>query len=229
MTHSSRSASIVGATGLVGGHLVQELAKDSFYGSVVSWARRRVDHFPGSVNQQIIDFDRLEEAKLSVGIDVFCALGTTIKVAGSQDAFRKVDLEYPLRLAEWSLKQGAERFFLVSSAGADERSRVFYSRTKGELEESLKKLPFQALHIFRPSLLLGERKEHRAGEQFAKIAMGVGSLFLQGPLRKYRAIEAKTVAYAMLSVARETETRGIHTYESDTIQRLGFERGSTSV
>jgi uncharacterized protein YbjT (DUF2867 family) len=152
--------------------------------------------------------------------DVFCCLGTTIKKAGSQAAFRKVDFTYAYEAAQLAVQQGAEHFLLVSSLGADANSSVFYSRVKGELEIAIAALPFAAVSIFQPSLLLGERAEFRFGERLAEPLAKVLSVFLLGPLRKYRAIEAHTVAAAMIHVAK-SPGKGVTIYESDRIQEIG--------
>jgi uncharacterized protein YbjT (DUF2867 family) len=157
---------------------------------------------------------------------VFCALGTTIGKAGSQEAFRKVDFGYPKRLADLALQAGARQFLLVSSVGADPKSRNFYLRVKGELEEALNAMPFDAVHAFRPSFLIGDRAEKRAGETIAvPIARVLGSL-LVGVLRKYRAISGDTVAAAMVGAARESRS-GRWVYHYDEMRRLaGAEPGS---
>src|SRR5262249_32017979 len=151
--------------------------------------------------------------------DVFVALGTTIRKAGSEDAFRKVDLELPLRAAQESLKAGAEQFVVVSSVGADPNSKNFYLRTKGELEAELAKLPFHALHILRPSLLLGKRQEFRFGESIAMAIAPALDLLTLGPLRRYHAIRAETVGRAMVGAAKQ-ERAGTFVYEYDALVNL---------
>jgi uncharacterized protein YbjT (DUF2867 family) len=155
-------------------------------------------------------------------MDVFCCLGTTIKKAGSQEAFRRVDYEYPLNVARLAAQWEDAHFLVVSSVGADAGSGVFYSRVKGELEKAVQALPLAGAHIFRPSLLLGERGEVRLGERMAAVAAKPLSLLLFGPLRKYRPIHARTVAQAMLRVAREGR-RGVEILESNRIASLGGE------
>jgi uncharacterized protein YbjT (DUF2867 family) len=151
--------------------------------------------------------------------EVFCALGTTIRKAGSQAAFRHVDMELPLRAARESLKAGAEQFIVVSSVGADASSKNFYLRTKGEMERELAQLPFKAIHILRPSLLIGKRQEFRLGEALGIMIAPVLDLLTLGPLRKYHSIRAQTVGKAMAGAARQG-TRGTLIYQYEVIVRL---------
>jgi uncharacterized protein YbjT (DUF2867 family) len=151
--------------------------------------------------------------------DIFCCLGTTIRVAGSQEAFRKVDFTYTIQVGAIGVKNGAEQLLLVSALGADLRSRIFYNRVKGEIEEAVCKLPYEGVQIFRPSLLLGDRKEFRLGEKIGEVGMKTFSFAMAGPFKKYRPIEAGVVAQAMVSVARENRA-GINVYESDKIQAI---------
>lgn len=139
--------------------------------------------------------------------------------AGSKEAFRKVDYDYPLRVAEITRRKGAQQYLLVSAMGADKGSYIFYNRVKGEVEDAIVKVGFNAFHIFRPSMLLGERTETRIGEQIGQVVMqGVAPLMVGG-LKKYRAISAETVAEAMVHVARK-ELSGTYIFESDKIQEL---------
>ncbi|MDP9348399.1 MAG: oxidoreductase [Gemmatimonadota bacterium] len=218
---SARTALVAGATGLVGGHLVDLLLEDPAWDAVTVLARRPLSRAHPKLRQEVVDFDRLEEHAGGLhATDVFCALGTTIRAAGSREAFRRVDLEYPRRLAEIASRSGAERFLLVSALGADARSRVFYNQVKGEAEAAVRAHPFAGVAVFRPSLLLGERTEHRPGEEVAKRLSGPLGFLLVGPLRKYRPIQARTVARAMVRLAREG-VRGVRVVESDEIERVG--------
>lgn len=215
-----RTALVVGGSGLVGGFCLQALLDDSAYGSVISVGRREL---PGvnhpKLEQRILPLENFPSLQLPPLQDVFCSLGTTIRKAGSQQAFREIDYELPLAVAKHALKCGAEQFVLVSSVGADSGSENFYLRTKGELEDGLQALPFWALHLLRPSLLLGRRAESRPLES---AFIGLGSLlqFLcVGPLRPYRPISAMAVGRAMVGAALD-EGRGCSVYEYDGIMRL---------
>lgn len=215
-----RTALLLGATGLVGGHCLNFLLNDESYGRVSVLGRRPLEREHPKLEQHLVDFDRLEDsAELIRAQDVFCCLGTTIRKAGSQEAFRRVDFEYPLQSARIAARQETERFLIVTAIGADPGSRIFYNRVKGEVEEAVRALPFESLVILRPSLLLGEREEMRPGERLAEPAMRALSPLMLGPARKYRPIEARKVAAAMVRLAKEGR-QGVRIVESDEIARI---------
>jgi uncharacterized protein YbjT (DUF2867 family) len=217
---SQRSALLVGATGLVGGHCLQYLLHADEYEKVIILVRRplRMDH--AKLEEHVVDFNKLEQfAPLIRGDDVFCCLGTTIRAAGSQPEFRKVDFTYTVQTCAIAAKNGADQLLVVTSLGANAHSKIFYNRTKGETEEAVSKLPCEAIHFFRPSLLLGDRKESRSVEKAGiSVMRGIAAL-MAGTLKKYRPIEARVVAHAMVLVAQETRT-GVNVYESDRIQAI---------
>lgn len=218
-----RTAILLGATGLVGGHCLELLLEDDAYGVVVSLGRRKSGREHAKLSEHQIDFERLEDySHLFRGDDLFCCLGTTIKKAGSQAAFRRVDFTYAVESARLASENGMKQFLLVSALGANARSRVFYNRTKGEVEETIAKLPFHGVQIFRPSLLLGERREFRAGERVAEKVMKLFSFLLAGPLRKYRPVHARTVAEAMIRVGLQRPA-GVNAFESDRIIEIARE------
>jgi uncharacterized protein YbjT (DUF2867 family) len=162
--------------------------------------------------EHVIDFERLESAEDALfGDDLYCCLGTTIKAAGSQAAFRRVDHDYVLALARRAVAAGTARLFLVSALGADARSRVFYSRVKGEAEDAVAALPFRAVHIVRPSLLLGRRQESRPAERVGQWLGRLAAPLFIGPLAPYRAIEAADVAAALVACAASPAT-GVHVH-----------------
>jgi uncharacterized protein YbjT (DUF2867 family) len=166
----------------------------------------------------ISTFDKIERELANVQVDdVYCCLGTTIKKAGSQEMFKKIDLDLVVTIAELMKKQGAEQFLVISAMGADRNSKVFYNRTKGEMEAALQELAYPSLHIIRPSLLLGPREEFRLGEKVAVMLTPLLKLFLRGPLNKYRPVEARKVAQFMVNVAQEELVAGVHVYESNLI------------
>jgi uncharacterized protein YbjT (DUF2867 family) len=215
-----RAALLLGATGLVGGHCLELLLNDSAYGKVVVVGRKLVPHEHAKLEQHVVDFDTLSGfAHLMRADDLFSCLGTTIKKAGSRENFRRVDFTYQLDAARLSREQGAKQLLLVSSLGADPHSSIFYNRVKGELETAVSELALDAVNIFRPSLLLGERAEFRAGERIAELPMRYVSFLMVGPLAKYRPVEARAVAAAMLKVAKEERT-GVNVFESDQIRRM---------
>ena len=210
----SRTALLAGATGLVGSHILQRLLADSAWTRVVTIGRRLIPQRHDKLEQRIVDFDSLTD--LPHVDDVFCCLGTTIKKAASQEAFRRVDHDYGIALAQAGLRAGATQFLLVSAIGADPAARVFYSRVKGETEADVRKLRYPATQIFRPSLLLGERAEFRLGERIAMKTAPLLSWLLLGRLRRYRPIHADVVARAMTRIALEAP-RGPNVFEYDAM------------
>ncbi|RMH19946.1 MAG: NAD-dependent epimerase/dehydratase family protein [Acidobacteria bacterium] len=215
-----RSALVLGASGLVGGHLLRRLLDDATWGLVRAVVRRPLAVEHPRLEQRVVDFDRLERHADAFAVaDVFCCLGTTMKKAGSRDAFRRVDYLYPFEAARLAEAAGADRFQLVSSLGADPASGNFYLRVKGEVERVVARLAFGAFDVFRPSILLGERPEPRPAEA---LAAGFGralAVVLIGPLRRYRPIPAAMVAAAMVEVAARGEG-GHHVYESEAIYAI---------
>lgn len=217
----TKTALVAGASGLVGGHCLARLLDEPAYGRVVALVRRELPVTHAKLEQRVTDFDRLGAAGVSfpASDDVFCCLGTTMKRAGSQGAFRQVDFVYVVGIASQALQHGAKQFLLVSALGASPKSPIFYNQVKGEAEGAIVRLPFEGRYVFRPSLLAGDRPEHRPAERFGlAVASGV-SLALVGPMRKYRPIAAATVAEAMVRVALAAP-RGVKIFESDEIERL---------
>lgn len=222
---ATRTALLLGATGLVGGHLLRFLLQDSDTTKVTVLTRKPLGVESPKLVEQIVDFDRPESYRAHVAADdVFCCLGTTIKTAGSQEAFRKVDLDYPLTAARQAAEAGAGQFLIVTAVGANAKSRIFYNRVKGELEDALRTLPFpRGLKIFHPSALLGDRHESRPAERIGvAIARATSALFV-GRLMRYRAIEARDVAHAMWAAARR-DPGGIKVYEGAALFDLARER-----
>jgi uncharacterized protein YbjT (DUF2867 family) len=213
------TALVVGATGLVGSQCLKTLLDRGAYQQVIAFTRRPLGVQHPRLVETIVDFDKLEEIEPFPVADVFCALGTTIGKAGSQADFLKVDFEYPRIIAERSAAVGATQFLLVSSVGADPLSGNFYLRVKAQLEKAITSRSFESVHIFRPSFLIGEREEFRMGEFFGGMASRVLHLVPVEKLRKYRPIEAATVAAAMAAAAREAKP-GRHIYHYDEIISL---------
>lgn len=210
------SVLLAGATGLVGRECLRLLAEDPAFERVVVIARRGLppEIVPSAgaakVDARIVDFDRLEETADAFDVDVvICALGTTMKQAGSRERFRRVDHDYPLMIARLAAEHGARHFLLVTALGASARSRVFYNRVKGEIEEAVSALPFRGVTIVRPSLLVGERAEVRRGE-----VIGSRLAFLLP--RRYKPVRAAAVAATLVRAAKE-ETEGRRVIESAEI------------
>lgn len=216
-----KTALLAGATGLVGSQLLPLLLASDRYAKVIVVGRRPLPQVHPKLEQRVLDLDHLEEHRLSlIADDVYCCLGTTMRQAGSKEAFYKVDYLYVVKLAALAAANFASQLLVVSAMGADAESRIYYNRVKGEMEEAVKQTPFRAIHLFRPSLLLGERTEKRAGEQIGAVLMKLLQPIMLGPLRKYRAVSAASVARAMLRAAEE-DGGGVRVHLSDEIARVG--------
>jgi uncharacterized protein YbjT (DUF2867 family) len=225
----SRKALLLGGSGLIGGHLLRYLLADESYDRVIAPGRRELPVQDRKLVQYRVDLGTVLAAtedepadlrEIFAVDDIFCALGTTMKQAGSREAFEKVDYHYPLKAARLGLARGARQFLIVTALGADASSSIYYNSVKGRVEDDLQQLPFHAIHIFRPSLLTGARSQSRVGENLGKLIGQIVAPGMIGPLRKYRPIAGLTVARAMLATARKADS-GIHIYESDDIQKIG--------
>lgn len=208
-------AVVAGATGLVGRELVRQLSADETWREVRALSRRPLppDLIGPTVVQVQVDYSRLDPPPSWARADhVFCALGTTIRQAGSQAAFREVDFHYPIALARATLRLGARHFLLVSSVGANPGSRVFYSRVKGEVEAAIIGLGFRSATIARPSLLLGPREHPRLGEQIGRV------LGLLSP-PPWRPVAAQQVARALVAAAKR-DAPGVQVIENVRLRRF---------
>ncbi|MFH1161186.1 MAG: NAD(P)H-binding protein [bacterium] len=213
-------ALLIGSTGLIGKHCLDFLIHDENYTQVEVWVRNP-NSFPNQkFTEKIMQFEDIPGLPLIQADHLFCYLGTTMRKAKTQDAFRKVDVEYVVSLAKLAERSGIHTFLVISSVGANPVSGNFYLRTKGEMEEAVKQCSIPSIYILRPSMLLGKRPEQRFGESIGKIISKIFSPFLFSGLRKYRAIQAETVARAMIACA-ESSQPGIHVLESDEIERAG--------
>jgi len=200
---------VIGSTGLVGRKLLFELAKKE--SAVIAVTRRSISNLPENVSLININFDDfLENGSLPSCDHVYICLGTTIKKAGSQSEFKKVDYGYCLSFAKKAREAGAKKISLISSVGANPNVNNFYLKTKGEVEEEIKKIDFQVINIFRPSLLLGQRGESRFLEELGQNLSSVINLFLIGPLRKYRSVKATNVAYCMANYEQNVGIRYLY-------------------
>lgn len=210
-------AIVAGATGLVGKELVSQLLDNPRYQQVIALTRRPWEQRHSKFVNVVTDFKDLEGVLAPYHVDdVFCCLGTTIGKAGSKEKFSEVDLTYPLALAKATLPLGATQYMLVSALGADKHSSIFYNRVKGQVEEAISAEPFSAIHIFRPSLLMGPREEKRPGEEAAKFLYKYLGFLIP---EKYKGIEARTVARAMQEMASR-EQRGVFVHESKKMQEF---------
>ncbi|MEN7546391.1 oxidoreductase [Rapidithrix thailandica] len=213
---TSKVALVAGATGLIGHTLVKALLKQESYRQVIALVRRPLGIENDKLKEINVDFDTLGNLPPEVIVDTaFCCLGTTMKKAGSKEKFYKVDCTYVQYFAEYALRAGAKHFHLVSALGSNKTSMFFYNRVKGEAEEFVRKMPFDKILIYRPSLLLGERQEARLGEGFAKMFNQLFSFLI--PLR-YRGIHADTVVAAMLQSEKVAFGPTLQLLESEELQ-----------
>lgn len=215
-----KTALIAGASGLVGQHLLHLLLHSEVYDHIIALVRSPLNKQHPKLIEHIVNFDKLEEHSALFAVDdVFCCLGTTIKKAGSQEVMYRIDVDYPYSIAKLSQQQGAQQFLVVSAMGANPNSSIFYSRMKGELEQKLATLGYPSLSILRPALLLGERNEVRVGERIGAIVAKGTAWLMAGPLKKYKAIEGRQVARAMLKISR-VEKNGVYIYSNEQLHQL---------
>ncbi|MBS2212012.1 NAD-dependent epimerase/dehydratase family protein [Carboxylicivirga mesophila] len=212
-----KTALIAGASGLVGQSLLLQLLHSDQYSKIIALVRRPSLGNHPKLKEEVINFEDLGSYESPHNVDdVFCCLGTTIKTAGSQEAFRKVDFTYVIELAKWAENKHCQQFAAISSVGASTNTSNFYLRTKGEMEAAISTLNIPAIHIFRPSLLLGQRDEFRFGEKVSEIMMRLFNPMMKGRLRKYKAIEASDVAMAMYNKTQHS-IDGVIIYEGAEI------------
>jgi uncharacterized protein YbjT (DUF2867 family) len=209
----SKVALLAGSTGLIGNQLLELLLADKYYSKIIALSRKPLAITNPKLENIVVEVEQLEKHQLKAD-DVFCCLGTTMKQAGSKAAFRKVDFDYPLQLAKVLKTNGAQQFLLVSALGANKKSGIFYNQIKGEIEEAITSVGFRTLHIFRPSLLLGARKDHRGGEEAAKVFYKIFGFLIP---KKYQGLESIKVARAMQALAKK-EISGVFVYESNALQ-----------
>lgn len=214
-----RTALVFGATGLIGNLLVEELVESEIYQGIITFVRQATGVTEKKVTELVADFENIESLSGQIkGDDLFICLGTTIKKAGSVTKMEKIDRDLPLKIAYLAKDNGVRRIAVVSSIGASISSRNYYLRIKGEMEKSILDMDFENKAIVRPSILLGERKEKRAGEVMGKVVMKAFKPVLTGKLKKYRAIHGSDVARAMIAILQTEHVKTV--YESDELQSL---------
>jgi uncharacterized protein YbjT (DUF2867 family) len=219
---SQKTAAVIGGSGLIGSHLVELLKEDNEYATIRLVVRRPIGNTHSKVEMKLVNFDDYESLKLAIdGSDaVFVAVGTTQKkVKGDKIAYRKVDYQIPVNAARACLETKCEQFLAVSSAGANPQSNNFYLKLKGEVEEAIQKFPIPSVSFFRPSMLLGNRKESRLGESMMQPVMKLVSPFLRGSLSKYKPIDANDVAAAMIHASKKRRS-GFTVYEYKEMQMV---------
>ena len=203
-----KTALVVGATGAVGREIVRGLCENENYDKIIVWARRELNFSHEKLETQIINFDEIRNIRPCEVDEIFCALGTTMKQAGSRGQFYKVDVSYPVNIAKWGIASGARRFALISSQGANERSRFFYLRAKGKAEKKIAALGFKSLQIARLPAIKSEREQVRMGELFTIWLFGLLPKFI---LTNYRPMSAKDIAAAVIAAA-QTDAKGVQIY-----------------
>lgn len=219
------TATLIGATGLIGSYLLDELLTDPFYHTVRILIRRPLDKTHPKLEKKIVDFNDSDSllVALSNSDVVFCTIGTTQrKVKGDKAAYRKIDYDIAVNAARFCKMTGCEKFILVSSVGANSQSNFFYMKLKGEIEDAVKESGIKTIHIMRPSTLLGERKEARWGESIGKAIMTPLSFLFPA---KYKPIHGKDVAKAMLSASKKNE-EGCFVHEGLSLLLPPQRRGS---
>jgi len=215
-----RQALVVGATGLVGRSLLTRLTQHDSYEMIATLGRRAPDFRHERVSHHVVDFSGDWNLSAISRVDVlFCCLGTTIKQAGSQAAFRAIDFDLVVAIARQAFKSGTGTFVVVSSVGARADAGSFYPRTKGEMEQAVSSLGFKRLGILRPSLLLGARQDLRIAEQLGQHAARLFKPLMVGGLNRYRAVDARTVADSMIGFDL-SDAAGVCIIEGKEIRRL---------
>ncbi|RYY19660.1 MAG: NAD-dependent epimerase/dehydratase family protein [Cytophagaceae bacterium] len=208
-----KTALLAGATGLVGSALLPLLLASGRYDKVLVVGRRPVAVQHPKLVQVVTDLGQLEAERLRlIADDVYCCLGTTRQQAGSKEAFYEVDFLYVVRLAAVTAANFAAQFLVVSAVGAAADSSFYYNKVKGEMEAAVRQTPFRAIHIFRPSLLLGTRPQPRLGERLGGWVLSLLRPLLRSNWQKYRAITDVAVARAMLQAAQENGS-GVRVHE----------------
>jgi uncharacterized protein YbjT (DUF2867 family) len=212
---TTKSALLLGATGLTGSRLLTLLLDSELYATVTIYTRKPSGISHPQLREMVVDYDNWKDPVQAD--DVFCCLGTTIKQAKTKEAFTKVDLDYPVKIAKLQYAAGSQKFLVVSALGSSPRSSIFYSRVKGMMEEELKQIGYAGLFIFRPAIITGERKEPRMGEGIGLAISKILSPLMLGPLKKYRPVSALAIARAMLHAA-QSGSAGTRVIPSDEIK-----------
>ncbi|MBP8850857.1 MAG: NAD(P)H-binding protein [Breznakibacter sp.] len=214
-----RTAIVLGATGLTGKLLVSQLIADESYSRIKLFTRRKSDFNSSKIDKFVGDVIDLDRFKSDFNADVvFCCIGTTAAKTKDRAVYKQIDFGIPVKAAALCKENGIDTFVVVSAMGADSQSGIFYNRTKGEMEQAVLASGVKNCYILRPSLIKGNRDEKRLGETIASGIMSVANVFMVGKWRKYRAIEAKTIALGMIHVAKDGYSENI--IESDKIELL---------
>ena len=213
-------AIIAGATGLIGSSLLTILLNEPTYAEVTVLVRKKTGISHTKLTEIIVDYDNLDDFAGDInGHALFCCIGTTKKKTPDLTDYYKIEHDYPVKLGQLAVKNGVKQYHYVSSIGADKDSAAYYTKYKGQTEYDLQQLNLPSLHIYRPSILVGERKDNRPMEKFATGLLYIINPLLIGSLKKYRSIPAKTVAMAMYKQSINSE-EGVFIHPSDQIKQI---------
>ncbi|MEO5782888.1 MAG: NAD(P)H-binding protein [Ginsengibacter sp.] len=219
---NEQTAVIIGASGLIGNHLIEQMLLDEYFTTVRVLVRKGLALNNPKLQQVIVDFDDFDNYadNFGTGDIIFCCVGTTQKkVRGDKIAYAKVDHAIPANAAQIGIDNGFKKILVISSIGANAISNNFYLRLKGKMEKDIKQFPFKSISIFRPSILLGKRNESRPGEKIGQVFMQAFSFLLIGAIKKYRPVKAEDVAKAMIAQSKKEEL-GIHILEYHEMEQL---------
>lgn len=219
------TAVIIGATGLTGNLVLEELLKDNDFKTVRILTRRNVKIIHPKLQQEIVNFTNMDEYAKNFGEGdvIFCCIGTTQKkVKGDKELYKQIDYDIPVNAARIGMTKGFKKFLIVSAIGANEKSSNFYVSLKGKIENALKQFHFDSLDIFQPSLLNGNRNETRVLEKIIQGLMDIVSFLFLGPLKKYHAIGADNVAKSMVFAAKQNK-HGVHYYTYQEMMEMARE------
>ena len=219
---SGRIASVIGSTGMIGTYLVEQLLADNYFDTVRTLVRRPVEKKHPKQEVKLVDFKDAESLKLALhgSHTIFCCIGTTqSNVRGDKDLYRSIDYDIPVNAAKYGKETGCENYIIVTAVAANSKSKQFYIRLNGELEDALAGLNLRSVHIMQPAMLLGDRQEHRALESVLMVTMkAISGLFI-GSWRKFRAVDGQALARAMI-VASKQDVPGYFKHEFDSIVEL---------
>jgi len=216
----TKTAIILGATGLTGSLLLEKLIEDNRYGHIILISRSKIDNLPSKISQHIGDLlDLAQFSEFFKADELYCCIGTTKDKTKDTTIYKNIDYGIPLAAATLCKEKGIPTFIVVSALGADKNSRIFYNKTKGEMEEAVKNIGVDHTYILRPSLIVGQRHQPRMGEKISKYILTLLRPLLQGGLKKYRMIYANTIANAMIILANTTPQK-VRILESDNIETI---------
>lgn len=217
-----KTAIIIGATGLTGSLLLTKLLTHSDYSKIIIFGRKSVGFTHNKLNEVICDVINIDEQKEQFKADeVFCCIGTTAKKTPNKELYKSIDYGIPLKCAQLSKENNISRLFIISAIGVNPNSSIFYNRIKGKMERDVLKILPNNVTFLQPSLILGNRGEVRIGERIGVVLMKGLSFLMIGPLKKYKAIQAKTIANAMVLLAKQKDINTYYT--SEEIQQVGIE------